>query len=77
MQSPLVGLSKADVATRGRYLVFRHDAVGAAIDTGCLTAGNTVAYCYGYCISLVLVGPVAADTASFDHFEGMIERAGL
>lgn len=67
----------ADGATRGRYLVFRDDAVGAAIDTGRLAAGDTVADCYSYCVSLILVGPVAADTASFDHFDRLLDRPGL
>lgn len=59
------------------YLVLRNNGVCAAVDTSRLTAGNTVAHCDCDSIGLVLVGPVAADTASFDHSDGVIERDGL
>jgi hypothetical protein len=51
------------------YLVARDDGVDATIATRGLAAWTAMAHSSGYRISVILVGPVATDTASLDHFE--------
>jgi hypothetical protein len=51
------------------YLVARDDGVDAAVATSGFAAGTAMAYSSGYRISVILVGPVATNTASLDHFE--------
>jgi hypothetical protein len=51
------------------YLVARDDGVDATITTRGLAAWTAMAHSSGYRISVILVGPVATDTASLDHFE--------
>jgi hypothetical protein len=54
------------------YLVARDDRVDATIATSGFAAGTAMAYSSGYRISFILVGPIATDTASLNHFEGSL-----
>jgi hypothetical protein len=59
------------------YLFARDDGVDATIATRGLAAGTAMAHSSGYRISVILVRPVATDTASLNHFEySWIGRSG-
>jgi hypothetical protein len=65
-------VSKVEAATdilEDLYLVARDNGVDATVATSGFATGTAMAYSSGYRITIILVGPVATDTASLDHFE--------
>lgn len=54
------------------YLAVRNDRVDTAIASSRLATGSAMAYSNSYRLAFILVGPVTADTASFDHNGGLV-----
>lgn len=54
------------------YLGVRNDRVDAAIASSRLATGSAMAYSNSYRFALILIGPVTTDTASLDHFGGLV-----
>jgi hypothetical protein len=54
------------------HLAVRYDRVDTAIGASRFATGSAMAYSNSYRFAFVLVGPVTADTASFDHIGGLL-----